>query len=54
MLVFATTANKDVKIEGYIRKKDIENRAKGLFAIDIASWEDIVDQFDIGRPITGT
>ncbi|WP_249932099.1 hypothetical protein [Bacteroides salyersiae] len=46
LLVFATTANKDVKIEGYIRKKDIENRAKGLFAIDIASWEDIVDQLE--------
>ena len=46
MLVFATTANKDAKIEGYIRKKDTENRAKGLFAIDIASWEDIVDQLE--------
>ena len=46
LLVFATTANKDAKIEGYIRKKDTENRAKGLFAIDIASWEDIVDQLE--------
>lgn len=46
MLVFATTANKDVKIEGYIRKKDVENRSKGLFAVDIASWEDIVDQLE--------
>ena len=46
LLVFATTANKDAKIEGWIRKKDIENRAKGLFAIDIASWEDIVDQLE--------
>lgn len=46
LLLFATTANKDAKIEGYIRKKDLENRAKGLFAIDIASWEDIVDQLE--------
>lgn len=46
LLVFATTANKDAKIEGYIRKKDIENRSKGLFAIDIASWEDIVDHLE--------
>ena len=46
LLVFATTANKDAKIERWIRKKDIENRAKGLFAIDIASWEDIVDQLE--------
>lgn len=46
LLVFATTANKDAKIERYIRKKDIENRVKGLFAVDIASWEDIVDQLE--------
>lgn len=46
LLVFATTANKDAKIEGYIRKKDVENREKGLFAVDIASWEDIVDQLE--------
>lgn len=43
LLVFATTANKDAKIEGYIRKKDVENRSKSLFKVDIASWEDIVD-----------
>ena len=43
VLLFATTANKDAKIEGYIRKKDVENRRKGLFQIDITSWEDIVD-----------
>lgn len=46
LLVFATTANKDAKIEGYIRKKDDENRNKGLFQVDIASWEDIVDQLE--------
>lgn len=43
LLVFATTANKDAKIEGYIRKKDIENQSNGLFKVDIASWDDIVD-----------
>lgn len=46
LLLFATTANKDTKVEGFIRKKDVENRAKGLFSVDIASWEDIVDQLD--------
>lgn len=46
LLVFATTANKDARIEGYIRNKDIENRDKGLFKIDIASWEDIVDHLE--------
>lgn len=46
LLLFATTANKDAKIEGYIRNKDVDNRAKGLFAVDIASWEDIVDQLE--------
>ena len=43
LLVFATTANKDANIEAYIRKKDVENRSKGSFKVDIASWEDIVD-----------
>lgn len=43
LLIFATTANKDAKIEGYIRGKDVENRSKGLFKVDVASWEDIVD-----------
>ena len=42
-LIFATTANKDEKIEEYIRIKNIDNRAKGLFDVDIVSWEDIVD-----------
>ena len=46
LFVFATTANKDAKIEGYIRKKDVENRQKGKFRVDIASWEDIVDQLE--------
>lgn len=27
-------------------KKDVENRQKGKFRIDIASWEDIVDQLE--------
>ncbi len=43
LLIFATTAVKDAKIEGYIRRKDVENRNNGLFKVDIASWEDIVD-----------
>ena len=41
--VFATTANKDVTIEEYIRIKNIENINEGLFEIYLASWEDIVD-----------
>ncbi len=43
---FATTANKDSKIEEYIRIKDIENRQKELFEIHLFSWEDIVDLID--------
>lgn len=46
-LVFATTADKDVKIEEYVREKDIENRKNGLFSISIKSWNDIVDLMDI-------
>lgn len=42
-LIFATTANKDAKIEEYIRAKNIHNIEQGSFEIDICSWEDIVD-----------
>ena len=37
-LVFATTADKDVAIEEYVRIKDDENRKAGKFTIDIKSW----------------
>lgn len=41
--IFTTTANKDSKIEEYVRKKNIESKMNNLFSIDIFSWEDIVD-----------
>ena len=41
--IFTTTANKDYKIEEYIRKINISSKRAGLFSIDIFSWEDIVD-----------
>lgn len=41
--IFATTANKDAKIEEYIRVKNVENRKNGRFSIDLFSWEDIAD-----------
>ncbi len=41
--IFATTADKDVEIEQYIREKNIENITNSLFSIDIFSWGDIVD-----------
>lgn len=46
---FATTANKDVHIEEYIRKKNLENISKGGFEIDIFAWEDIVDLIEAHR-----
>lgn len=42
-LIFATSANKDVKVEEYIREKDIEHAKIGLFSIELACWGDIVD-----------
>jgi hypothetical protein len=45
-LYFATTAIKDAVIEEFIRKKNLENRANGLFEIHIFSWEDIVELID--------
>lgn len=43
---FATTANKDSKIEEYIRIKDLENRQRYLFEVHLFSWDDIVDLID--------
>lgn len=42
VLIFATTANKDAKIEEYVRLKDIEYQEKN-FDILLYCWEDIVD-----------
>lgn len=47
--IFATTANKDSKIEEYIRVKNIEQQKLGLFEIYISSWEDIVDLLEERR-----
>ncbi|WP_461788068.1 hypothetical protein [Pedobacter sp.] len=41
--IIASTANKDVEIEEFVRLKDIENRASGSFEILLYCWEDIVD-----------
>lgn len=46
---FATTANKDAKIEEYIRLKDKESRDSKNFEIHLFSWEDIVDLIDENR-----
>lgn len=47
--IFATTANKDVGIEEYVREKGIESRAHGLFEVHLACWEDIVDLLEDNR-----
>jgi hypothetical protein len=46
---FATTANKDVKIEEYVRLKDKESRDSNSFEIHLFAWEDIVDLIDENR-----
>ncbi len=47
--IFATTANKNVGIEEYIREKNLEYRNKGLFEIYVSFWEDIVDLLEERR-----
>ncbi|MBR4325813.1 MAG: hypothetical protein IKP73_09850 [Bacteroidales bacterium] len=47
--IFATTANKDVTIEEYVRQKDVESRTNGLFEICLFCWEDIVDLLEERR-----
>jgi len=46
---FATTANKEVRIEQYIRLKDIESRKAGSFEILLYCWEDLVDLIEENR-----
>lgn len=41
--IFATTANKNSRIEEYIRMKDVESRENGGFLISLFSWEDLTD-----------
>ena len=41
--IIATTANKNSKIEQYIREIDAKNRNVGLFEVLLFCWEDIVD-----------
>lgn len=47
--IFATTAQKDVEIEEYIRLKDMESCSQGKFAIAIYSWQDIADLIEENR-----
>ena len=44
--VITTTAQKDVKIEEFVRLKDFENRRFNSFRILLYSWEDLVDLID--------
>ena len=46
-LILATTAEKDVEIEEYVRLLDEKNRKNGVFSVDIKSWEDIVFLLEI-------
>jgi len=48
-LYFATTALKDVRIETFVRNKNIENLKSKFFEIHLFSWEDIVDLIDENR-----
>jgi len=48
-LYLVTTAEKDVKIEEYIRIKNIESIGKGNFEVHIFSWEDVVELIEENR-----
>ncbi|RZK42683.1 MAG: hypothetical protein EOO90_06490 [Pedobacter sp.] len=45
-LYFATTANKDVVIEEFVRIKNLEHLENDLFEVHLFCWEDIVDLID--------
>lgn len=42
-IIFATTALKDVKIEEYIRQRDVDSVLNGQFEIYLYCWEDLAD-----------
>lgn len=42
-LYVTTTATKDVKLEQFVRRKNLENIETGFFEVHLFSWEDIVD-----------
>jgi len=42
-LYFATTAEKDVKIEQYIREVNLKNISDGFFEVHLFCWSEIVD-----------
>lgn len=50
-LIIATTADRDTKIEEYIRQKDVENRKNNLFSVSILEWEDIVEILEQNPPL---
>lgn len=50
-LIFATSANKDAKIETYVRMKNIQHRKSGLFGVDVFAWEDIVSRIEEYRSV---
>lgn len=47
--IIATTANKDAKIEEFIRTKDLESRKNSGFKILLFCWEDIADLIEENR-----
>lgn len=49
VFIIATTANKDVEIEEYVRIKDIQSRAANEFEIILYCWEDIADLIEENR-----
>ena len=50
-LILATTAEKDVKIEEFVRVQDEKLRRSGYFSLDVNSWEDIVFLLDQNRSV---
>lgn len=49
VFIIATTANKDVKVEQYVREQDIISRNNRGFKILLFCWEDIADLIEENR-----
>lgn len=39
----ATTAKRDPELQAYVAQKNVDHRSAGLFTVELASWDDIIE-----------
>jgi hypothetical protein len=51
MLIFATSANKDARMEQHVREADVASRARGGFGVSVYHWEDLARRIEDHRHV---